>query len=268
MYCHVPRRSEGECAGTGDALIYRAPPLVRNAIAAICLAVPCSSRSDTKPVVKSVLPLGVRAGRTTTVLIYGDNLAPKSIKLEKSPCSAKLIDVKPTDDKTKSKGANVVTIEFTAPAGVPAANVNLTLEQADKSTATASVAVAEAAADELQVKKPDSTYADAMPITSKSVAITGTLDGDTADVFKFDAKSGQIWDISLLSGRGGSLLDPVLRVRNDRHITLMLSAGDKKKDRHLEFRSPSDGAYYIDITDAEARGGAGFDYRLTVHEKD
>jgi hypothetical protein len=44
----------------------------------------------------------------------------------------------------------------------------------------------------------------------------------------------------------------------------MLSAGDKKKDRHLVFRAPSDGVYYIDITEAEAKGGAGFDYRLTV----
>ena len=52
--------------------------------------------------------LGVRTGRTTTVLVYGDNLAPKSIKIEKSSCTAKLMAAKATDDKTKTKGANVV----------------------------------------------------------------------------------------------------------------------------------------------------------------
>ncbi len=107
-----------------------------------------------------------------------------------------------------------------------------------------------------------------MLITSKSVAITGTLDGDTADVFKFEAKTGETWHFSLLSGRGGSSLDPVLRLRDDHHVTLLLSAGDKKKDRHLVFRAPADGAYYIDITDAEARGGGGYDYRLTVHQSE
>jgi hypothetical protein len=225
------------------------------------------ARSDTKPVIKSVSPLGVRAGRTTAVLIYGDNLAPKSIKLDKSTCTAKLIDVKPTDDKTKSRGTTVVSIAFTAPAGAPLANIGITLEQADKTLVAASVAVVEDADDEVQIKKPASTYASAMPISSKSIAIAGTLDGDTADVFKFEAKSGETWDIALLSGRGGSQLDPVLRLRDDHHITLMLSAGDKKKDRRLSFSAPSDSTYYIDITDAEARGGAGYDYRLTVHKR-
>ena len=155
---------------------------------------------------------------------------------------------------------------MTTPVRATPDNITITLTNPDNTTAAASVAVVEDATDEVQVKKPASTYSDAMPITSKSIAITGTLDGDTADVLKFNAKSGETWDFSLLCGRGGSLLDPVLRVRDDHHVTLLLSAGDKKKDRHLAFHAPSDGVYYIDITDAEARGGAGYDYRLTVHK--
>jgi hypothetical protein len=226
------------------------------------------ARGDTKPVVKSVSPLGVRAGRITTVLVFGDNLAAKSIKLDKSTCSAKLIAVKPTEEKTKALGNSVLTIELAVPANLSPANISVALEQADKTTAAASVAIVDDAADEVQVKKPSSTFSNAMPINSRSISILGTLDGDSAAVFRLNAKSGQSWNISLLCGRGGSLLDPVLRVRDERHITLMLSAGDKKKDRHLTFRALSDGAYFIDITDAEARGGAGYDYRLSVHERD
>ncbi len=107
------------------------------ALALGCMTLAQGSRCDTKPVVKSVLPLGVRAGRTTTVLIYGDNLAPKSIKIEKSSCSAKLVSVKPTDDKTKNKGANVVTLEVTAPSGAPPENISVSLTNADNAVATA-----------------------------------------------------------------------------------------------------------------------------------
>jgi hypothetical protein len=220
------------------------------------------ARADGKPEVKSVLPFGVRAGRTTTVTIYGDNLSPASVTTALSGAKASLVSAKPTDDKTKSKGNSVVSVSLSVPSDAPPENIELQLIQPDKSKLAATVSVVEDADEEAQVKKPASTYAQAMPVTAKSIAISGTLDGDTADVFKLEAAEGDTWSISLLAGRGGSQLDPVLRVRDARHITLMLSAGDKKKDRKLLFKAPAPGTYYIDITDAEARGG--FEYRLTV----
>jgi hypothetical protein len=62
-------------------------------------------------------------------------------------------------------------------------------------------------------------------------------------------------------------MDPVVRLRDSRHIPLALSAGDKKKDRHLVFHVPADGAYYIELTEGESKGGAGIDYRLTILKK-
>ena len=106
-----------------------------------------------------------------------------------------------------------------------------------------------------------------MALPGSSIAVLGQLDGDTADVVRFEGKAGETWDISLLSSRGGSLLDPILRVRDNRHMSLALSTGDKKKDRRIAFHVPADGTYYVEITEAEARGGAGFDYRLTLNRK-
>ena len=219
-----------------------------------------------KPEVKSVSALGLRAGRTTSLVIYGENLAPKEITV-KPPLTVKLGEVKATDEKTKGKGSRQVAVEVTVPANCPRENFDLVLTQPDGAKANASIAIVDDAAQEIPIKKPAATFAQAMPIPGPSVALTGSLDGDTADVFRLDAKAGETWDISLLCGRGGSPLDPVLRVRDKRHFSLLLSAGDKKKDRHLVFKPTADGPYYIEITEGEARGGPEYAYRLTVTRK-
>ena len=94
--------------------------------------------------------------------------------------------------------------------------------------------------------------------------IFGALDGDTPATFRCDAKAGQIWDFSVLAGRAGSALDALLRIRDSRHLSLALAAGNPKIDRHIRFRAPVDGAYYLEITDDQARGGPTFTYVLTA----
>ena len=220
-----------------------------------------------KPEIKSVKPMTVQAGRTTTVLIYGENLTTKEITVAKMPVQAKVIDVKATDPKLKLPGSKVVSVEVTVGADCPPESAELTLVQADGTKVTTPLAVVENVAQEVVVKKPAETFAQAMPVPGSSVAITGQLNGNVPDVFRLDAKAGETWEIFLTAGRMGSQMDPVLRLRDSRHIPLELSVGDKKKDRHLVFHVPADGAYYIELTEGESKGGAGFDYRLTVLKK-
>lgn len=225
-----------------------------------------SVRADAKPEVKTVATMGVRAGRTTVVQIYGENLAPRQVTV-RGPLTANLIGVKDTDAKLKGKGSKEVSVAVTVPADCPRDNFDLVLVQPDGTKVNAAIAVVDDAAVEMPIKKPASTFAQAMPLPGPSIAITGTLDGDTADLVRLDAKAGETWDISLLCGRAGSQLDPILRIRDAHHLSRMLSAGDKKKDRHLLFHVPADGTYYIEITEAEARGGPSYDYRLTINRK-
>ncbi len=230
----------------------------------------CSAQTakpeNAKPVIKSASVLGIQAGKTSTVILFGDNLAPESAAT-KAPLTVKLIDSKATDEKLKSKGARQVTLEVAVPKGCPSDTFEVTLTQPDKSVAKTNLCVVASAAVEMPIKKPSSTFLTAMVLTGPSTAVLGQLDGDTADVVRFDGKAGETWEIGLLASRAGSQLDPILRVRDSRHISLTLSTGDKKKDRHILFHVPTDGAYYIEITEAEARGGAGYDYRLTVNRK-
>jgi len=219
-----------------------------------------------KAEIKSMSVLGIPAGKTTMVTLYGENLAPVSAAV-KAPVTVKIIDSKATGEKTKSKGSRQVTLEVAVPATCPAETFEVTLTQSDKTVAKANLCVVPGAAIEAPIKKPASTFATAMPLPGPSTAILGQLDGDTADLVRIDGKAGEVWDISLLCSRAGSSLDPILRVRDSRHISLALSVGDKTKDRHIQFHVPADGAYFVEITEAEARGGAGYTYRLTIVRK-
>lgn len=226
----------------------------------------CTAADAPKPEIKSASEMGVRAGRTTTVVLYGESLAPKSAAV-KSPLTVKLGETKATDEKTKNKGSKQVTLEVTVPANCPRDTFELTLTQQDGTTVKTNLCVVDDAAAEMPIKKPAATFANAMPLQGPSEAISGTLDGDQPDIVRIDAKAGEVWDISLLTGRAGSMLDPVLRIRDKHHLSLALSVGDKKKDRHIVFTAPAHGPYYVEITEAEAKGGAGYNYRLTVTRK-
>ena len=220
-----------------------------------------------RPEIKSVAPKAVQAGRTTTVLIYGENLTTKEITVAKLPLKAKLIEIKATDPKLKLPGSKLVTLEVTVGANCALESAELTLVQTDGTKVTAPLAVVENVVQEIVVKKPAETYKQAMPVPGPSVAITGQMNGNVPDLFRLDAKAGETWNLAVTCGRMGSMMDPVLRLRDSRHIPLALSAGDKKKDRRLVFHVPADGAYYIELTDGESKGGAGYDYRLTLIKK-
>ncbi len=228
---------------------------------------PKPAKPESKPEIKAVEPKAIQAGRTTTVLIYGENLTAKEITVAKLPLKVKLLEVKATDPKLKLPGSKVVSLELTAGADCPSESADLTLIQADGAKVTTQIAIVESVAQEMTVKKPAGTFKQAMALAGPSVAITGQLDGNTPDLFRLDAKAGETYRLFLACGRIGSLMDPVLRLRDSRHIPLALSAGDKKKDRHLVFHVPTDGAYYIELTEGESKGGAGYNYRLTVLKK-
>lgn len=220
-----------------------------------------------KPEIKSVAPKAVAAGHTVTLLIYGENLTTKEITVAKLPVKAKILDLKTTDPKLKLPGSKLVSVELTVGADCPPESAELTLVQADGTKVTTPLAVVENVVQEIVVKKPAETFKQAMPVPGPSVAITGQLNGNVPDLFRLDAKAGETWNIVLAAGRMGSLMDPILRVRDSRHIPLALSVGDKKKDRRLVFHVPADGTYYIELTEGESKGGAGYDYRLTLLKK-
>jgi hypothetical protein len=216
-----------------------------------------------KPEIKAHAPLYLRAGRTTTVLLYGESLAPQSVGV-KPQAIVKLVGTKATEGEAKAQGSRQVTLEVTAPRNAAQHALDLTLTQADGAKTTVSLPVLEDVAMEIAAKKPNGNYAQAMPLSAPSTGVFGALDGDTPATFRCDARAGEVWDFTVLAGRAGSALDALLRVRDSRHLPLALAAGNPKIDRHIRFRAPADGVYYVEITDDQARGGPTFTYVLTA----
>lgn len=219
-----------------------------------------------KPEVKATVPLGVMAGRTERFVVYGESLSPKEVSI-KAPLTVKLVEAKATEGEAKAKGSRQVVVEVSVPEDCPPQSYELILTQPDDQKATAQVAVVEKVASEVEVTKPNYTFAQAMLLTGTSVAVTGHLDNDMPALFKLEGKAGETWEIRLLAGRGGSQMDAILRLRDGRKLARMMSAGHAKKDRRMVFRVPSDGVYFIEAGDAQGRGGKELSYRLSVTRK-
>ncbi len=235
------------------------------AFAALALAsmIDTASAEPPKLEIKSMSVMGVMAGRTTRLVIYGDNLNPKAASI-KAPIAVKLRETTAIDLKLKDKGNRQVAVEITVPANCPRETFELTLTQMDGTIVKTQLPVVDYAETLVPIKKPAGTFAEAMPLPGPSSAIMGSLDADTPDIVRFEAKAGQTWQITLLTGRAGSALDPVLRIRDHRHIPVALSVGDKKRDRRITFKAPTDGAYYVELTEAEAKGGPTCTYLMTI----
>ena len=247
-------------------------PRVPRGLLCLCLLV-CAVvvRAEGKPEIKAKSVNYIPAGHAATITLYGENLTPNSVKADKPQVTVKLGAAKATEGDDKKKGSRQVVVEITTGANCPAENVELTLAQADGGKVTTQISIVEDAAKEVAAKKPNTSYAEAMPLAlgdgASSLAVTGNVEGDNPATFRFEAKAGETWRFGVFAGRGGSALDPVLRVRDSRHFSLALAAGDPKKDLALTFTAPAPGTYYLELMDDQSRGGGTFTYRLTARSK-
>ena len=221
-----------------------------------------------KPEVKSVSGLAVRVGQSAKLVVYGENLAPREVKVNKPPLAVKLLEAKPTEGETKARGGTQVTLEITAPPRCPLDTFEIALVHDKDQKPVVLVATVEDWGEEIPVKRPNGSPMQAMPLPASPTTVVGSLNGDSADYFRFETKAGETWEITLLAGRAGSDLDALVRVRNARRISLAMAGGDEKRDRRLLFRAPAAGRYFLEVTDAEMRGGPRFLYRLTLRRKE
>ena len=216
-----------------------------------------------KPVVKGTSVLAVRVGKMTTVAIYGENLAPKEVTA-KPPLTVKLAGGSPTPGAPKPAIAKQVTVDVSAPGNCPLDTYDIVLTNPDGGKGTAKLAVVPDVAVEVAAKPGNASVATAMPLSGPATAVNGTLAPNLPAVFRFEVKPGETWEVGLLAGRAGSALNPVLRVRDGKQLSLALDTGDPAKDRKIVFKPLEAGAYFIEVSDRGGRGGAAFMYRLTL----
>ncbi len=233
---------------------------------AVFLCLGSQALSQIKPEVKSTSFAVVKAGQATVVTVFGENLAPTAVQSAQSKLTVKLGAVKATEGGDKGKGSKQLLLDVSAAADCPRGPMEITLIQGTEKPKLF-IDVVEPAALELTPKRPCNTFPTAMPLTSASVAVTGNLNGDSPDLFRFDAKAGETWEISAVAGGAGSPLDAVLRLRNSRRIPLAISAGSEKMDRKIVYKIPADGLYYVELSENEGKGGPEFQYRLMLRKR-
>lgn len=151
---------------------------------------------------------------------------------------------------------------------------------------TARLALWEPAATETTFKDRPNTPAKALTLSGPFTAVTGFLEnGDSPDLFRIIAAPGETWEFTILAGRVGSPLDALLRVRDARFRPVAFDAGAENRDRVLRVITgvpPADalstntassrppvayvapGPLFLEVGDAEGRGGPQYRYRLTA----
>ncbi|MCX6381747.1 MAG: hypothetical protein NT023_20100 [Armatimonadetes bacterium] len=228
----------------------------------VCLARIGLAQQKPVPDIKYTTLRVITAGTKATFVFCGDRLDFISAKMEKPTITVKLVSIKPSEGDFKRFGSQQVTLEVEAMKECKPDNYSLVLIHKDGVKATTNLAVLDAVEGILPVKRPISESTKAMPLTGSSWLVLDSLAGGNADYFRFEGRAGEKWEMKVLAGRVGSSADVVLRVRNSHRIALAMSAGLQKRDRKLAFTCPKDGAYTLELSDMDLRGGKEFSYGL------
>jgi hypothetical protein len=192
-----------------------------------------------QPFITRMFPLGSRAGAATSASIAGWNLPRQQVRLETQP------------------GAGIVRHA--------AWRWNAGLSN--------QVAYAVDALPESNEIEPNDTVGHAQRITLP-VIVNGRI-GKPGDVdkFRFEGHAGDAVVAEVYARRLDSPLDSLLRLTdasgrmvawNDDHDDKAVGLLTDQADSYLSARLPHDGAYYVQLSDAQHHGGDEYAYRLRV----
>jgi hypothetical protein len=106
----------------------------------------------------------------------------------------------------------------------------------------------------------------AEPVRSTPVVVNGTLRGPERDVYRISGKAGERRVFEVEARRCGSAIDPVLRIMDGAGKQLARSDDSPGTglDTRLDFTFPSEGTYYVEVTDARFSTQAQNFYRLKM----
>lgn len=268
-----------------DRLMRRpAPPrLIPAAVLLACL-LPLARGDEAKdagkkkdaPKVLCVAPLAVRPGAKTTVRLRGVGLdAATDVRFPDAKSTPKAtIKSKGKADTikgfdAKAVGDTQVEVELTVPDDASAAGGDLAIVLVTPAgeTEPRKLPVLDGASV-VEEKEPNNGFREARPL-AEGRTVLGTIgqEGDV-DVFRLDGKAGQQVVAEVEAGKLGSPLDSLLTLYDATGHVVGLNddapgaAGGK--DSKLAAIFPSDGVYYLALTDANDHGSTVHAYRLTL----
>ena len=194
---------------------------------------------------------GLTRGQTTVLAITGANLLPDPVLVSTAPLEKQVVRAGATSER--------IEVEVTVPATAPAGHFPLRVQTPHGISGALTVAV-----DSLpQIPFADSAPDKPMPLP---VAISGTLTGQQVVKVHFAGKAGQHLIVDLECKRLGSLMDPVLELRNPRGAPLNIVWGRPqfRGDTRIEANLFVDGIYTVELHDLTYKALGKNSYRLKI----
>lgn len=205
---------------------------------------------DLAPRVRSVSPLGGRAGETLEVRLSGRHLDDTiEFRFARPDLRAELIAIE----------SNAVRARIAIGTGVPAGLHDYRLRtRHGVFTGVFHVSSLPTIAE----SEPNNTLEKEQKVTLPAL-IHGVVTGGDYDVFGFHAEAGQILIFDLLARRAGSSLDATLTLLDDRGNELDFNDDYYiHKDPRLTFSAPRTGGYFVRVSGTSESGSADSTYRL------
>jgi hypothetical protein len=176
--------------------------------------------------------------------------------------------------KIKATGWNLGSAEVTPPAPDAGPGIHL-LAARNKGLVSNPVPFALGTLAECLEKEPNNTLKQAQPVTLP-IIVNGRMDRPNDwDVFRFTGRAGEIIAAEVYARRLGSPLDSVLKLTdatgkllawNDDYEDLGSGLNTHHADSYLRFKLPTDGTYYVHLSDTARSGGEEYAYRLCLSE--
>lgn len=205
---------------------------------------------DLAPAVRSVFPLGARAGETVEVDFLGRGLNDSlEIAFARKDIRAEVL----SSDYFRLKA------RISVGPGVPTGLHDYRVRTARGTHVGVFHVGSLSAQRELE---PNNDLAHAQKIVLPAM-VDGVVEQADYDVFRFHAEAGQVLVFDLLARRAGSPLDGTLGVLDERGNELDFNDDYYiHKDPHLEFRVKTTGDYFVRVAGSEEEGSKYSSYRL------
>src|SRR6185437_13942120 len=219
--------------------------------AALCLALPAAARAELPSIrLNRIKPLGAAAGTTVELEIAAaDGDDGKQLIFDHPGLRAEPIAA----DRFKVSIA----------ADVPEGTYDVRLLGRFGISNPRLFAVSHGLADVAE-KEPNNLPAEAQPVAINS-ALAGACDGNGQDLFRFAARKGQRLSLDCQAGKLDSEMDASMTVFDAQGAPLASNSDYHGRDPAIDFISPADGEYLVEVHDLSYRGG--YPYRLTITDR-
>ncbi len=215
-----------------------------------------------RPRITLVSPSGGQRGTTATITLTGVNLGYGTQMIVDAPVlTVEAFTPEPPPANAKNPDGKIVARVKIAPDALPGRYPFRILTPLGPSEVGYFV-VGEW--PELAEKEPNNTREQAQTL-ALPVTLVGRSDGaEDVDVYRVTIPKGETIVFSAAAGGIGSLVEPVLTLRDGDAQELAFAAALSRPDVLLTFTAPRTGDFFLFLRDLRYAGGPAYFYRLTV----